>query len=71
MATSLGEEHDSSDTIRIYKDTMRKDAMKFGDPYVRSPTQQWLKIAECIAAYNAGNMDRVARIDKSEGKRRK
>ena len=33
-------------TIRIYKETMRKDAMEFGDPYIHSPTQEELKISE-------------------------
>ena len=50
------------DTIRRYKDTMREDAMEFGDPYVHAPTQQELKIAERVSSYNSGNLDKVARI---------
>ena len=45
--------------------------MEFGDPYVRAPTQQELKIAERVAANNAGDMDKVARIDEREEKRRR
>ena len=41
---------------------MREDAMEFGDPLARAPTQQELKIAERFAAYNTGDMDKVARI---------
>ena len=66
MAPSRGEEHYARDTIRIYKDTMREDAMEFGDPYVRAPTQQELKIAERVAAYNSCDMDKVARIDERD-----
>ena len=66
MTPSRGEEHDARDTIRVYKDTMREDAMEFVNPYVCAPTQQELKIAERVAAYNAGDMDKVARIDERE-----
>ena len=47
--------------------------MDFGDPLAsfRVPTQQQLKMAECVAAYNAGNMDKVARIDEREEGRQK
>ena len=63
VAPSRGEEHDEHDTIRLYKDTTREDAMKFGDPLVHAPTQQELNITERVAAYNADYMDKVARID--------
>ena len=71
MAPIRGEEHDARDTIRLYQNTMRKGAMEFGDPLVGAPARQELKIAERVAAYNAGNMDKVARIDKREEERRK
>ena len=51
------------DSIRMYKNTMREDAMEFGDPYVRAQTQQKLKIAEHVAVYNACDIDKAARID--------
>ena len=49
VARSRTEEHGARNTIRIYNDTMHKDAMEFGDPYVRPPTQWELKIAERVA----------------------
>ena len=71
MAPSRGEEHDARDTIRLYKDTMSEDAMDFCDPDIRAPTQQELKIAGRVVAYNTGDMDKVARIDEREEQRRK
>ena len=71
VAPSCGEEHDVRDTIRLHKDTMRKDAMEFIDPLLRVPAKQELKIAERVAAYNAGEIDKVTRIDKREEKRSK
>ena len=40
-APGQGEEHDSWDKIRLYKDTMREDAIEFGDPLAsfRATTQ--------------------------------
>ena len=49
IASCLGEEDDARDTIRLYKDTMHKDAMELGDPLVRAATQQELKIVELVA----------------------
>ena len=71
MAPSRGEEHDASYTIRIYKDTMREDAIEFGVHYVCAATQQKLKIAQRVAAYNFGDMDKVVRIVEREEQRRK
>ena len=71
VAPSRAEEHYARDTIRLYRDTMREDAMEFGYPAVRAPTQQELKIAERVAAYSSGDMDKVARIDEREEQRRK
>ena len=51
------------DTISLYKDLMRDDAMEFGYSLVRALKQQELKIAERVVAYNAGDMEKVARID--------
>ena len=45
--------------------------MEFGDRQVRAPTQQELKIAECVDVYNSGDMDKVARLDEREEKRPK
>ena len=67
---SHGEEHDTRDTIRLYKDTMRKYAMEYGNHIVCAPTQQWLKIAEHIYECNACDKDRLARIDKRDEERR-
>ena len=52
---------------------MREDAVEFNYPLarVRAPAQQELKIAQCIAAYNAGDMDKFARIDEGKEERRK
>ena len=66
MSKTHRDERYARDTIRICKDTMRKDAMEFGDPYIRVPTQQGLKIAECVAAYKAGDVDKVSCIDERE-----
>ena len=71
VAPSRGEEYDARDMIRIYKDTMREDATEFDDPYVRAPTQRELKIAERVGAYNAGEMDKVARIDERDEQSRR
>ena len=38
---------------------------------VRAQTQPELKIAERVAAYNAGDMSKIARIEKCEEERRK
>ena len=38
---------------------------------MRAPIQQELKIAERFAAYNSGDMDKVACIDEHEEERRK
>ena len=50
---------------------MREDDTEFGDllASVRALTQQELKITERIAAYNAGDMDKVACINKREEER--
>ena len=50
---------------------MRKDAIEFRDSFVSacSPTQQQSKIAERAAAYNAGDTDKVVRIDELEQER--
>ena len=50
---------------------MRKDAMEFGDPYVRAPTHQVMKIVERVAAYNSGEMDKIARIYELDEQRSK
>ena len=62
---------DTRDTIRSYKDTIRKEAMEFGSSVVRVPIQQELKNVERIAAYNAGDIDKVTHIDEREEERRK
>ena len=71
VVLSRGKEYDARDVIRLYKDTMREDAIEFNDPLVRAPTQQELKIAERVAAYNSGGMDKVAHINESEEQRRR
>ena len=71
MAPSCGGEHDARDTTGLYKDTMREDAMELGDPDIRAPTKQGLKIAERVATYNSCDMDKVGRIDEHEEQRRK
>ena len=52
---------------------MRESAMELDDPLasVRVPAQQELKITEGVAAYNAGDMDKVARFEMREEERRK
>ena len=42
---------------------MREDAIQFGDLDIRAPTQQELKTAERVGAYNLGDVDKIARID--------
>ena len=59
------------DTIRLYNETIREDAMELGDSTVRGSTQQELKIAEPVSAYNSDEMDKVARIDEREEQRHK
>ena len=68
MAPSRGEEHDPCNAIRLYKDPIREDAMELNSllASVRAPTQQELNIAEGVAAYNTGNMEKVAHIDEHE-----
>ena len=63
--------HDARDTIRLYKDKMCEDAIEFGDPQVHAQTQQELKIAERVTAYNSGEMDKFSRLDEREEERRK
>ena len=72
VAPSHGEKHVTCDTVSLYKDTISEDEMEFCDllTSVRAPTQHELKIAEHVAAYSAGDMDKVARIDESEEERR-
>ena len=52
---------------------MHEYAMMFSDPLlsVSALTQEELKIAECVAAYKAGDMDNVARIDENDKESRK
>ena len=47
MSPSRGKEHDASDTISLYKEAMREDVMKLGDPFanVRAPTQK--RVEDC------------------------
>ena len=61
------------DIILLYKDMMREDKMVFDDilARVRAPTQQELKIAERVSAYNVGNRDKDPRIDELEEECRK
>ena len=69
LVPSRREELDARDTIRLYKDTKRKDPMEFGDSPVRAPAQQELKIAEHFAAYNSEDTDKVSGIDEREEER--
>ena len=69
VAPRRGEEHNPCDTIRLYLDTLRDDSMRIVDPHVRAPSQQDLKIAECVAAHNTDSMEKVARIDEREKER--
>ena len=73
MVTSRREECYARNTIRLYKDTTCEDTKEFGDPFAsdRAQTQQELKITDRVAAYNAGSIDKVARIDEREEERRK
>ena len=52
---------------------MREDVFEFSGllASVYAPTQQELKIAEYVAAFNAGGMSKIARIDESDEERRK
>ena len=49
-------------TIHLYKDSMRKYMIEYGDIIVFAPTYQEMQIAECVAAYSSANMNEVARI---------
>ena len=40
--------------------------MEFGDPYIRTPTPQELKIDERVGAYNDGDIDKVAPFDERD-----
>ena len=73
VATSRGKELDARDIIRICNDTMHEDAMEFCNllASVRAPAHQEFKIAERVSAYDACNVDKVARIDEREEERRK
>ena len=66
MAPSHREDQDARDRIRLYKDTMREDAMEFDDPAVRAPAKQVLKNAERVTAYGSDDIDKVACIDERE-----
>ena len=52
---------------------MYQGDMEFGDPqaYICAPTQQVLKIDERVAAYNDGDMSKIARTEKHDEERRK
>ena len=71
--TGLGEKYDERDTVRLCRVAVREIAMELGYCLTsfRAPTQQNLKIAGRVAAYNDGDMGTVARIDESDKKRRK
>ena len=73
VVPSHGEEHDACDTICPYRDTMREDAMEFGDPFASffALAQQELKIAKRVAPYNACAMSKVTSIDEHDEERRK
>ena len=65
MALNLGEQYDSCNAMRFYKDILCEDVIEFGDILAsfRVETHQKVKIAVCISAYNAGEIDNIARID--------
>ena len=65
VAPTRGEEHDACDTVRLYEETIREDALEHDNPSaaVRAPTRQELMVAKRVAAYEAGDMGKVARID--------
>ena len=48
--------------IHIYNNTVCEDTTELGDPYVRAPTQQEMKISERVVAYSSGDMDKVSCI---------
>ena len=63
LAPRHGEELDAQDTKCLYEDTMHEDAIEFGDSFVRAPTQEESKIAQCFSAYNSYDVDEVTRVD--------
>ena len=71
QAPTRGEEHDARDAVRLYKDTLREDALEFGDveAAVRLPTKHERNVAERVAAVEAGDVEKVARIDARENER--
>ena len=68
MVLSWYEEHNVRDKISLYKDTMHKDVMELGADIAifQAPTQEELKIAECVTAYHVGDLGKVAFIDERE-----
>ena len=52
----------------LYEDTMCKDTLEFSIPntIVRASTQQEQQTAELVAAYNANDVNKVARMHEFE-----
>ena len=73
VTPTRGEEHDARDTIRRHKSTMCTDSKEVVDPFasVSALAQQKLKLADCVTAENAGNIDIIAHTNKREEKHRK
>ena len=44
-----GKKHDVCDTLRLYKDTFRGDAIKFDHVVERKPNKRERKVVECTA----------------------
>ena len=73
VAPSRDDEHDTRDTMRLCKDTMREDAMELGDPLasICALTHRELKIAQRVAVYNPGDLYKISRVDVLDEERRK
>ena len=68
MARIRCREHDKRDIACLFKDMIREDAIELCAALssTGAPTQRKLKIAERITAWDASDMQNVARIDKCD-----
>ena len=72
QAPTRGEEHDASNAARLHKETLRDDSLEFGDidSAMHMPTKHERKMANRVAAIEAEDVEKVARIDAREYERR-
>ena len=56
QAPCPGEEHDSTDTVRFYKDASGEDAIEFGEEVERKQAEHELRVAKLSGVIETSNI---------------